>query len=117
GTSRVREGAGGDRRAAHLCCGNYGGQTIQRGTYAKLVAFLNALEADHVGLELARRPEAELEGLREVKPQLGLGIGVIDIKDNEIETPDRVARRIERAARCLGRERIAFLPPARRLWL
>jgi 5-methyltetrahydropteroyltriglutamate--homocysteine methyltransferase len=81
------------------------------------VAFLNALEADHVVLEMARRPVAELEVFREVKAQLGLGIGVIDIKDNEVETPDEVARRIERAARCLGPERIVFVHPDCGLWM
>jgi methionine synthase II (cobalamin-independent) len=78
---------------------------------------LNALEADHVVLEMARRPEAELEMLREVKAQLKLGIGVIDIKDNEVETPDQVARQIERAARCLGLVRIAFVHPDCGLWM
>jgi 5-methyltetrahydropteroyltriglutamate--homocysteine methyltransferase len=117
GINRVLEGVAGGRGAVHLCFGNYGGQTIQRGTYAKLIAFLNALEADHVVLEMARRPEAELEMLRDVKEQLKLGIGVIDIKDNEVETPDRVARRIERAAGSLGLERIAFVHPDCGLWM
>src|SRR5262245_2446987 len=117
GINRVLEGVAGGRRAVHLCFGNYGGQTIQRGTYARLIAFLNALEADHVVLEMARRPEAELEVFREVKAQLGLGIGVIDIKDNEVETPDEVARRIERAARRLGPERIVFVHPDSGLWM
>jgi 5-methyltetrahydropteroyltriglutamate--homocysteine methyltransferase len=117
GINRVLEGAAGGRRAVHLCFGNYGGQTIQRGAYTKLVAFLDALEADHVVLETARRSESALEVLREVKPQLGLGIGVIDVKDNEVETADRVARRIERAARCLGRERIEFVHPDCGLWM
>ena len=116
GINRVLEGVSG-RRAVHLCFGNYGGQTIQRGTYAKLVGFLNALEADHVVLEMARRPEPELEMLREVKSGLGLGIGVIDVKDNEVETPDQVARRIERAARCLGVERIVFVHPDCGFWM
>lgn len=117
GINRVLEGIAAGRGAVHLCFGNYGGQTIQRGTYTKLVAFLNALEADHVVVEMARRPEAELEVFREVKAQLGLGIGVIDIKDNEVETPDEVARRIERAARCLGTERIVFVHPDCGLWI
>src|SRR5262245_19444408 len=117
GINRVLEGFATGRGAVHLCFGNYGGQTIQRGTYTKLVAFLNALEADHVVLEMVRRPEAELEMLREVKAKLKLGIGVIDIKDNEIETPDQVARRIERAAHCLGHERIEFVHPDCGLWM
>ena len=92
----------------HLCFGNHGSQTIQRGACNKLVAFLDAPEADHVVLEMARRPESELEVLREVEAELGQGIGVIDVKDTEVETPDRVARRIERKAGCLGRERIGL---------
>jgi 5-methyltetrahydropteroyltriglutamate--homocysteine methyltransferase len=117
GINRVLEGVATGRRGVHLCFGNYGGQTIQRGTYTKLVAFLNALEADHVVLEMARRPEAELDVFREVKAEIGLGIGVIDIKDNEVETPDAVAQRIERAARCLGPERIVFVHPDCGLWM
>jgi 5-methyltetrahydropteroyltriglutamate--homocysteine methyltransferase len=117
GINRVLEGITTGQRAVHLCFGNYGGQTIQRGTYAKLMAFLNALEADHLVLEMARRPEPELAMLREVKPQLKLGIGVIDIKDNEVETADQVARRIERAAGCLGAERIVFVHPDCGLWM
>jgi 5-methyltetrahydropteroyltriglutamate--homocysteine methyltransferase len=117
GINRVLEGVTVGQRAVHLCFGNYGGQTIQRGTYANLIAFLNALEADHLVLEMARRPEHELEMLREVKPQLKLGIGVIDIKDNEVETADQVARRIERAACCLGIERIAYVNPDCGFWM
>jgi 5-methyltetrahydropteroyltriglutamate--homocysteine methyltransferase len=116
GINRVLEGVRGEK-AVHLCYGNYGGQTIQRGTYDKLLAFLNALAADHVVLEIARRPEAELTMLRDVRPELGLGIGVIDIKDNEVEAPETVARRIEKAAGLLGVERIAYVHPDCGFWM
>ena len=116
GINRVLEGVRGEK-AVHLCYGNYGGQTIQRGTYEKLIAFLNALAADHVVLELARRPAAELTMLRDVRPTLGLGIGVIDIKDNEVETPETVARRIEKAAEVLGAERIRYVHPDCGFWM
>jgi len=116
GINRVLEGVQ-HEKAVHLCYGNYGGQTIQQGTYEKLVAFLNALEADHVVLEIARRPEKELVMLRDVKPELGLGIGVIDIKDNEVETAEEVARRIEWAADTLGVERIQYVHPDCGFWM
>lgn len=116
GINRILEGAQ-NETAVHLCYGNYGGQTIQKGTYEKLIAFLNALEADHVVLEIARRPEAELEMLKEVKSSLGLGIGVIDIKDNEVETPELVARRIQHAADTLGVERIQYVHPDCGFWM
>lgn len=116
GINRVLAGVA-TERAVHLCYGNYGGQTIQQGTYDKLVGFLNALEVDHVVLEIARRPERELAMLKDVKPEIGLGIGVIDIKDNEVETPELVARRIERAADAVGVERIKYVHPDCGFWM
>jgi 5-methyltetrahydropteroyltriglutamate--homocysteine methyltransferase len=110
GINRVLEGVRAEK-AVHLCFGNYGGQTVQKGTYARLIAFLNAIEVDHLVLEVARRPKEELSVFRDVRPAIGLGIGVIDIKDNEVERPDEVARRIEAAANCLGAERIRYVHP------
>jgi len=116
GINRILQAVQGDS-AVHLCFGNYGGQTIQQGTYDKLVDFLNRLQADHLILEMARRPDAELEMLREVRDDLGLGIGVIDIKDNEVESPETVARRIEAAALALGAERIQYVHPDFGFWM
>ncbi|MCC7491380.1 MAG: cobalamin-independent methionine synthase II family protein [Fimbriimonadaceae bacterium] len=103
--------------ALHLCFGNYGGQTIQQGTWDALIGFLNALHVDHVVLEFARRGEGELPVLREVRPEIGIGLGVIDIKDNGIETADTVARRIEAAARVVGAERIRYVHPDCGFWM
>ncbi len=104
-------------KAVHLCYGNYGGQTIQKGSYERLLEFLNLLHCDHLVLEVARRPGEELELLRDVRPEIGLGIGVIDIKDNEVESPDVVAGRIERAATLLGHERIRYVHPDCGFWM
>jgi len=116
GINRVLEGARGNK-AVHLCFGNYGGQTIQSGEYQKLIDFLNRLEADHLVLEMARRPDHELSLLKDVKPSLRLGIGVIDIKDNEVESAEVVAGRIEQAAKLLGVERIEYVHPDCGFWM
>jgi 5-methyltetrahydropteroyltriglutamate--homocysteine methyltransferase len=114
--NRVLEGAQG-ARAVHLCFGNYGGQTIQRGSYDQLIAFLNELQVDHLVLEMARRPHDELALLRDVDARIGLGLGVIDIKDLEIESPSTVARRIERAAAVLGADRLQYVHPDCGFWM
>jgi len=59
----------------------------------------------------------ELEVFRDVKPELKLGIGVVDIKDNEVETPDEIARRIEHAVKVLGVERLRWVHPDCGLWM
>ncbi len=116
GINRVLEGVQREK-AVHLCFGNYGGQTIQTGTYQKLIAFLNLLRCDQVVLEMARRPAHELPWLQDVRPDIGLGLGVIDIKDNEVESPDKVARRIERAVRVLGAGRVRYVHPDCGFWM
>lgn len=107
----------GVERAVHFCFGNYGGQTIQRGTWKALTDFLSNLHCDHLVLELAHRPESDLEALKDINPKIGLGIGVIDIKVNTIETPDNIARRIEHAERVLGAGRVKFVHPDCGFWM
>lgn len=104
-------------KAVHLCFGNYGGQTIQRGTWRALIEFLNALRADHLVLELAHRPPTDLDALADVHPRLGLGLGVIDVKVNHVETPDEVAARIERAEARLGPGRLRWVHPDCGFWM
>ncbi len=104
-------------KAVHFCFGNYGGQTIQSGAWQPLIEFLNSLHCDHLVLELAHRPDDDLHALAEVDSRIKLGLGVIDIKVNHIETPEQVAERIEKAASILGQERIAYVHPDCGFWM
>lgn len=105
------------RKAVHVCFGNYGGQTIQRGLWADLLPFFNALHVDHLVLEFARRGYDELEVLRDLEPGIGLGLGVVDIKDNEVETAETIARRIDNAAKVLGDDRLRYVNPDCGFWM
>ena len=105
-------------RGVHVCFGNYGGQTIQAGHWSKLLDYLNSLQTHHLVLECARRPAAEVAMLKEVRSEIGLGIGVIDIKDNAVETPEQVAAAIERVAQAVGgAERIQYVHPDCGFWM
>jgi 5-methyltetrahydropteroyltriglutamate--homocysteine methyltransferase len=101
----------------HFCFGNYGGQTIQKGEWAALTAFLNDLRADHLVLELAHRPESDLDALKRLDPKIGIGLGVVDIKVNHIETADEIARRIEKAEKHLGAGRVKYIHPDCGFWM
>ena len=105
------------QRAVHLCFGNYGGQTIQKGEWRALVEFLNALNVDHLVLELAHRPTADLDALKDVDRRIKLGVGVVDVKVNHIETADEIAARIETAERNLGEGRVGWIHPDCGFWM
>ncbi len=105
------------QKAVHFCFGNYGGQTIQKGEWKNLLEFLNGLHTDHLVLELAHRPDSDLDVLADINPQITLGIGVVDIKVNHIETPDEIAYRIEKAVAKAGPGRIGWVHPDCGFWM
>ena len=101
----------------HFCFGNYGGQTIQSGAWQPLLSFLNSLRTEHLVLELAHRPQDDLEALKEIDSRIGIGLGVVDIKVNHVETPEEIAQSIEEAAKILGEDRIRFIHPDCGFWM
>lgn len=105
------------KKAIHLCFGNYGGQSIQSGFWRDMLPFLNRLVVDHLVLEFARRGFDELEVFKDLRQDISLGIGIIDIKDNEVESPELVAERIQYAVDTLGEERIRWVHPDCGFWM
>ncbi len=105
------------RKGLHLCFGNYGGQSIQSGIWENLLPYLDSLNCDFFLLEFARRGYGEIEVLRDLAPGKGIGLSVIDIKDNEVESPELVASRIEGASKILGEDRIHFVNPDCGFWM
>src|SRR5690606_13208325 len=77
----------------------------------------NALDVNHLVLEFARRGYDELPALKDVRPEIGIGLGVVDIKDNVVESPDLIASRLELATRTLGEERIHYIHPDCGFWM
>jgi len=106
-----------NEKAVHICFGNYGGQPTLRGFWRDLIPLLNALRADHLVLEFARRGYDELEVFTDLDPAIRLGIGVIDIKDNEVESPEVIATRIERIVKTLGADRLQYVHPDCGFWM
>jgi len=114
----VFDAAGAKEKGAHLCFGNYGGQSIQKGEWRKLIGFINLLHCDHVLLEMAFRGYDELKYFKEdLDPRVGIGLGVIDIKVNTVETPEDVAKRIEEAVKIVGEGRVKWVNPDCGFWM
>src|SRR5687768_10089431 len=105
------------KAAVHLCFGNYGGQSIQKGTWAKLLDYLNALKVDHIVMETAHRPPEELAVFTELRREIGFGLGVVDIKRTEVESAEEIARAIERADKVLGSGKIRYIHPDCGFWM
>jgi 5-methyltetrahydropteroyltriglutamate--homocysteine methyltransferase len=103
--------------AIHLCFGNYGGQSVQSGTWARLMDFLNALKVDHIVMEMAHRPPEEAAAFKGLRPEIGIGLGVVDVKRTEVETTDQIAQSLESATKILGEGRIRYIHPDCGFWM
>ena len=55
--------------------------------------------------------------MKALRPDLAVGLGVIDIKTNTVESPDVVAARIDEAEKILGPDRIQWVHPDCGFWM
>ncbi len=94
----------------HVCYGNRYGKPSWAGNYRYLFPTLLEARIHGVTLEFARRGGEDLQLFKEFPNKLELGVGVIDVKGHEVETPDLVAERIRKALQYVPAERLFVLP-------
>ena len=52
-----------------------------------------------------------------LRPEIGLGLGVVDVKRTEVESAEQIARALDRAAGILGADRIRYIHPDCGFWM
>jgi 5-methyltetrahydropteroyltriglutamate--homocysteine methyltransferase len=110
-TETVKTVAGRCRLSTHLCFGNYKGRAVGLRHYAPLFPSFFELPVDEMHLEMASREFAELEVIREVVAQgIDVAVGIIDVKNYYIETPDDVAERVRLCLKYAPPEKLSFAP-------
>ena len=72
-------------------------------------AILDA-HVDLVSLEFARRGDEDLQLFKEYNPRFSLGLGVVDVKIQDVESPGFVADRIRRALEVVPPEKLVVNP-------
>ncbi|OGL05557.1 MAG: hypothetical protein A3I03_10705 [Candidatus Rokubacteria bacterium RIFCSPLOWO2_02_FULL_68_19] len=94
----------------HICYGNRYGKPTWEGSYRYLFPAILDARVQQLTLEFARRGEEDVALFREFKAPFELGLGVIDVKNPTVETPDMVAERIRKALEVLPAERLYVNP-------
>ncbi len=91
--------------ALHVCYGNYQLKKLFSGQYEELFPAILDTRTDQISMEFAVSDGVGLELFRKYPTEKEIVVGVIDVKDEHVETPDIVARRIRKA--------LEFIPAAR----
>ncbi len=96
--------------AVHICYGNRYGKPSWEGSYRYLFPQILDAKIHQLTLEFARRGGEDLDVFKQLPAPFQLGVGVIDVKTQAVETPDVVAERIRKALEVVPAERMFILP-------
>ncbi|HEY7444989.1 MAG TPA: hypothetical protein VH701_21345 [Vicinamibacterales bacterium] len=94
----------------HICYGNRYGKPSWAGDYSYLFPAILEARVHQLSLEFARRGDEDLHLFAEHKVPFALGLGVIDVKNHDIESPGFVADRIRRALKIVPAARLVINP-------
>lgn len=98
------------RLSLHICYGNRYGKPSWEGSYRYLFPSILETRVHQLTLEFARRGGDDIQLFKEFPASFTLGLGVVDVKLHDVETPAIVAERIRRALAILPPERLAINP-------
>ncbi len=94
----------------HVCYGNRYARPLWEGHYDFLFPAVKEANVSQLALEFARTGDEDLGLLEQYHWDRGLGLGVIDVKTEQVESPGLVATRIRRALRYVPPDRLVINP-------
>jgi 5-methyltetrahydropteroyltriglutamate--homocysteine methyltransferase len=97
-------------RAVHVCYGNRYARPLWEGHYDFLFPAILDANIDQLVLEFARKGYDDLDLFKRYPSPFSLGLGVIDVKSRDVETPEQVAQRVRRALTVLSPDRLMVNP-------
>ena len=96
--------------ALHVCYGNYQLKKLFKGQYAELFPLILETESDQISMEFAVSDGVGLELFKQYKTDKEVVVGVVDVKDENVETPETVAKRIRQALEFISAEKMFVSP-------
>jgi 5-methyltetrahydropteroyltriglutamate--homocysteine methyltransferase len=94
----------------HMCFGNYRARAVGQRSYQPLFPHLARARVDQLALEFASREMAEVELAAQVRPPLGLAVGLVDVKNTWVEPAELVAQRLRTVLQHIDAERVHVTP-------
>jgi 5-methyltetrahydropteroyltriglutamate--homocysteine methyltransferase len=94
----------------HVCYGNRYARPLWEGHYDFLFPAVSEANVGQLALEFARTGDDDLSLIEQHHWDRCLGLGVIDVKTEQVESPELVAARIRRAMRFVAPDKLVVNP-------
>jgi len=110
--NRTVQGISGVKLGVHVCRGNWSRKedVLLKGNYGPLLPYLTEMKVDQLVLEFATPRAGELEVFGEYGDEKEIGLGVVNPRSVEIESPDIIEKRVKEATKFFDPSKIYLNP-------
>lgn len=109
--NRIVEGVKGVTLAVHLCRRNWGRRGWgAAGGYEAILPHIRRLKVDQLMMEFSIPVAGDVAILKELPSQVKIGLGCVDVRFPEIDTPEQIVQRVRKALEHVSAERITLNP-------
>jgi 5-methyltetrahydropteroyltriglutamate--homocysteine methyltransferase len=105
-------GMDGVKFGVHVCRGNWSRkeEVLLKGNYGPLLPYLVQMQVDQLVLEMATPRAGEIEVFREYANEKELGLGVVNPRTDDIESPETIVARVKQLLQFFAPEKIYLNP-------
>jgi 5-methyltetrahydropteroyltriglutamate--homocysteine methyltransferase len=105
-------GIDGVKFGVHVCRGNWSRkeEVLLKGNYGPLLPYLMQMHIDQLVLEMATPRAGELDVFKEYANEKELGLGVVNPRTDEIESPALIVQRVKQVLKFFEPEKIYLNP-------
>ena len=110
--NETMEGISGIRTGVHVCRGNWSRKedVLLVGNYGPMLPHLMQMNIDQLVLECATPRAGEMEVFKEYANEKEIGLGVVNPRTDEIETPDEIVTRVKEILQYFDPEKVYLNP-------
>ena len=110
--NEVAEGIEGIKMGVHVCRGNWSRkeEVLLTGNYGPLLPYLVQMNIDQLVLECATPRAGEMEVFKEYANEKEIGLGVVNPRTDEQESPDQVVDRVKEMLQYFDADKIYLNP-------
>jgi 5-methyltetrahydropteroyltriglutamate--homocysteine methyltransferase len=109
--NQIVDGVEGVTLAVHLCRRNWGRRGWgAEGGYEPILPYLQRLKVNQLLLEYSIPVAGDFSVLRQLPANVKVGLGCVDVRFAEVESPEQIAARVDKALEHVGAERLGLNP-------
>ncbi len=110
--NRTVKGVSGIKVGVHICRGNWPADEahLSRGGYENMIDEILELKVDQLVLEFATKRAGSFDAFRGNRWAGEVGLGVIDVKNPRVESPEEIVSSVEKAGDVFEMEKITLNP-------